>query len=53
VADEPGVVRRVRTTQPYRSEGALLYLGSFDEGEAGENEKSFHQAAGTEAKDIQ
>ena len=42
VADEPVVAKRVRTTEPYRSEGALLYLESFDRGEAGENEKSFH-----------
>jgi hypothetical protein len=42
VADEPGVVEMVRTTEPYRSEGALLYLESFDRGEAGENDKGFH-----------
>ncbi|MBM4351644.1 MAG: hypothetical protein FJ106_17330 [Deltaproteobacteria bacterium] len=53
VAEESVVVERVRTTQPYRSEGAVLCLGSFGVSEAGENEKSFHQSAGTEAKDIQ
>ena len=53
MADESVVVRRVRTTEPYRSEGTLLYLGSFDGGEAGKNDKSFRKSAGTEAKDIQ
>jgi hypothetical protein len=53
VADESVVAERVRTTQPYRSEGALLYLRSFDEGEAGEDDKDFHRVAGAEAKDIQ
>ena len=53
MADESVVVKRVRTTEPYRSEGALLYLRSFDGGEAGENDKSFRESAGTEAKDIQ
>jgi hypothetical protein len=52
VADESVVVGRVRTTQPYRSEGALLCLRSFDGGEAGENDKSFRRTARTEAKDI-
>jgi hypothetical protein len=42
-----------RTTQPYRSEGALLYLKSFIGGKAGKNDKSFHGTAGTEEKDIQ
>ncbi len=53
VADESVVAERVRTTQPYRSEGALLYLRSFDGGEAGENDKNFHKSARAEAKDIQ
>ena len=35
------------------SEGTLLYVEPFNRGEAGENEKSFHKAAGTEEKDIQ
>jgi len=53
VADGSVVAGMVRTTKPYRSEGALLYLGSFDRGEAGRDEKDFHRAAGTEEKDIQ
>jgi hypothetical protein len=53
VADESVVVRRVRTTEPYRSEGALLYLKSFDRGEAGKSDKSFRKSAGAEEKDIQ
>ena len=31
MADESGVVKMERTTQPLRSEGTLLYLTSFDE----------------------
>jgi hypothetical protein len=42
----------VRTTQPYWSEGALLYLKSFNRGEARKNDKSFHKFGGTEEKDI-
>jgi hypothetical protein len=42
----------VRTTQPYWSEGTLLYLESFNGGEAGKNDKGFHEFAGTEEKDI-
>ena len=52
VADEPGVVRMGGTTQPCRSEGALLVLTSFDTSEAGGHEKGFRQSAGAEAKDI-
>jgi hypothetical protein len=43
----------VRTTQPYWSEGTLLYLKSFYGGEAGKNDKGFYKPAGTEEKDIQ
>ena len=53
VADESAVVMMARTTQPYRSEGALLYLKSFNRGEAGKNDECFHTTAGTEAEDIQ
>jgi hypothetical protein len=53
VADESVVAMMERTTQPYRSEGALLYLKSFIGGKAGKNDKSFHGTAGTEEKDIQ
>jgi hypothetical protein len=53
VADESAVARMVRTTQPYWSEGTLLYLKSFYGGEAGKNGKGFHEFAGTEEKDIQ
>ncbi len=53
MADESVVVEMVRTTQPYWSEGALLYFKSFNGGEAGRNDKSFHKTAGTEEKDIQ
>jgi hypothetical protein len=53
VADESGVVMRARTTQPCRSEGALLRLTSFNGGKAGKNDKGFHKSAGTEVEDIQ
>jgi len=53
VADESAVARMARTTQPCRSEGALLYLKSFNRGEAGKNDKGFHESAGAEEKDIQ
>ena len=53
MADESVVVKMVRTTQPDRSEGTLLYLKSFFGGEDGKNEKNFHKATGTEGKDIQ
>ena len=52
VADESVVVMMGRTTQPFRSEGALLYLKSFNTSEAGENDKGFHESARTEEKDI-
>ncbi|GJQ44739.1 MAG: hypothetical protein HUU09_14510 [Candidatus Jettenia caeni] len=42
-----------RTTQPCRSEEALLCLKSFYGGEAGKNDKGFPRSAGTEEKDIQ
>ncbi|MCC6326789.1 MAG: hypothetical protein IT420_14290 [Candidatus Brocadia sp.] len=45
-------MKMIRTTQPYRSEGTLLYLKSFFEGEARENDKGFHKIAGTKGKDI-
>jgi len=41
-----------RTTQPCRSEGALLYSKSFFRGKAGKNDKGFHKSAGTEEEDI-
>ena len=53
MADESIVVRMVRTTQPDRSEGTLLYLKSFFGGEVGKNDKNFHKSTGTEGKDIQ
>ena len=53
MADESVVVRMVRTTQPDRSEGTLLYLKSFFGGEVGKNDKNFHKSTGTEGKDIQ
>ena len=53
VADESAVAMMARTTQPCRSEGALLYLKSFIGGKAGKNDKGFHESAGTEEKDIQ
>ena len=53
MADESVVVRMVRTTQPHRSEGTLLYLKSFFGGEVGKNDKNFHKSTGTEGKDIQ
>ena len=49
MADESVVVRMVRTTQPDRSEGTLLYLKSFFGGEVGKNDKNFHKSTGTEA----
>ena len=53
MADESVVVRMVRTTQPDRSEGTLLYLKSFFGGEVGKNDKNFYKSTGTEGKDIQ
>ena len=53
MADESVVVMMARTTQPSRSEGALLYLKSFFGGEVGKNDKNFHKSTGTEGKDIQ
>ena len=53
MADESVVVKMVRTTQPDRSEGTLLYLKSFFGGEVGKNDKNFHKSTGTEGKDIQ
>ena len=52
MADESVVVKMVRTTQPDRSEGTLLYLKSFFGGEVGKNDKNFHKSTGTEGKDI-
>ena len=54
VADESGVVKMERTTQPLRSEGTLLYLTSFDEERQGglgsisalENRQYHRQVAG-------
>ena len=53
MADESVVVKMVRTTQPDRSEGTLLYLKAFFGGEVGKNDKNFHKSTGTEGKDIQ
>ena len=53
MADESVVVRMVRTTEPDRSEGTLLYLKSFFGGEVGKDDNNFHKSAGTEGKDIQ
>ncbi len=53
MADESVVVKMVRTTQPDRSEGTLLYLKSFFGGEVWKNDKNFHKSTGTEGKDIQ
>ena len=53
MADESVVVKMVRTAQPDRSEGTLLYLKSFFGGEVGKNDKNFHKSTGTEGKDIQ
>ena len=53
VADESVIVKMVRTTQPDRSEGTLLYLKSFFGGEVGKTDKNFHKTTGTEGKDIQ
>ena len=43
----------VRTTEPCRSEEALLYPKIFYVSEAGKNDKCFHESAGAEEKDIQ